>query len=106
MGAGLSAEAAWVAATRDAGASLAIPGLGTVAVDAPADLLVFRADPTRDLANLATLEAVIAQGRLYSRATLDDAVTHAREMFDGPVADAVSMGLARLFVSTMPKPNR
>ena len=96
VGAGLSPEAAWVAATRDAGASLATPGLGTVVVDAPADLLVFRADPTRDLGNLDTLEAVIAQGRLYSRVTLDAAVTRAREMFDGPVADALSTGLVRL----------
>ena len=106
VSAGLSPEAAWVAATRDAGASLATPGLGTVAVDAPADLLVFRADPTRDLGNLRTLEAVIAQGRLYSRVTLDAAMTRAREMFDGPVADAVSMGLVRLLARSMPKPQR
>ena len=105
VAAGLSPEAAWVAATRDAGASLGTPGLGTVAVDAPADLLVFRADPTRDLANLATLEAVIAQGRLYPRATLDGAVARAREMFDGAVADHVGMALVRALASLLPRRN-
>jgi imidazolonepropionase-like amidohydrolase len=103
--AGLSPEAAWAAATRNAGTSLGKPGLGTVAVDAPADLLVFRADPTRDLTNFQTLEAVVAQGRLYPRATLDTAVTGARAMFDGPVADAVSMALTRMVAASLPKPN-
>jgi hypothetical protein len=99
VGAGLTPEAAWVAATRDAGLSLGQTGLGTVAAEAPADLLVFRADPTLDLANLETLEAVIAQGRLYPRATLDAAVGRAREMFEGRVADAVSMALTRLLMA-------
>jgi imidazolonepropionase-like amidohydrolase len=103
--AGLSPEAAWTAATRDPGASLGTTGLGTVAADAPADLLVFRADPTRDLTNFQTLEAVIAQGRLYPRATLDAAVTRTRAMFDGAVADAVSMTLTRIVAGSLPKPN-
>ncbi|MGH7894264.1 MAG: amidohydrolase family protein [Candidatus Binatia bacterium] len=102
--AGLTPEEAWVAATRDAGVSLGRPGLGTVAVGAPADLLVFRADPTRDLANLGTLEGVVAQGRFYPRAMLDAAVARYRAAFDGPVADAVSMALTRLFAGTLPKP--
>lgn len=63
--AGFSLEEVWVAATRAAGEALGIPQLGVVAVGAPADLLVFRQDPTRDLAAFATLEAVVMRGRLY-----------------------------------------
>jgi imidazolonepropionase-like amidohydrolase len=37
---------------------------------APADILVFRDDPDRDLNALSTLEAIVVNGRFYSRATL------------------------------------
>ena len=67
--AGLTPEEVWVAATRWAGETLGLPQLGTVQEGAPAAFLFFREDPTRDLAALATLEAVVAQGRLYPKAT-------------------------------------
>ena len=54
--------------------ALRTPGLGTLVEGAPADLLVFRQDPTRDLAALASLETVVADGRAYSKAALDAAV--------------------------------
>lgn len=44
---------------------------GTVQAGARADLILLRADPSADLANLRQLESVIAAGRFYDRATLD-----------------------------------
>lgn len=73
-GAGLGVEGAWAAATARAGEALGRPSLGTLAVGAPADLLVFRRDPTRDLDALDSLEAVVADGRLYTQDALDEAV--------------------------------
>ena len=93
VGAGLTPEEAWVATTRAPGESLHVPGLGTLAPGAPADLLLFREDPTRDLAALATLEAVVADGRLYRRGTLDDALRAAQRVYRGWVYDTVSMAI-------------
>jgi adenine deaminase len=75
------------------GGSLRVPGLGTLAPGAPADLLLFREDPTRDLGALATLEAVVADGRLYRRKTLDDALRAAQRIYRGWVYDTVSMAI-------------
>jgi imidazolonepropionase-like amidohydrolase len=97
--AGLTPERVWRMATRDAGAALRVPGLGTLEPGAPADLLVFRDDPTRDLAALATLEAVVARGRLYPRAELDAAVARWRAHFESPLYDALSMSLARVLLA-------
>ncbi len=93
--AGLSAEEAWIAATRSAGEALARPGLGTLGVGAPADLLVFRDDPTRDLTALATLEAVVADGRLYPRRVLHDAWERQRRHFEGRIYDSLTMFAGR-----------
>jgi imidazolonepropionase-like amidohydrolase len=93
--AGIALAAVWQAGTRAAGASLETDGLGAVVVGAPADLLIFAEDPTRDLDALATLRAVIAQGRLYPKADLDDALDRHRERFEHPVYDAFSTALLR-----------
>jgi hypothetical protein len=93
VGAGLTAEEAWVAATRAPGEFLREPGLGTIAPGAPADLVLFREDPTRDLAALATLEAVVADGRLYRRERLEAAVRATQRVYRGPVYDTVSMAI-------------
>ncbi|MCP5056618.1 MAG: amidohydrolase family protein [bacterium] len=66
--AGIPVEEVWVIATRRAGERLGVPGLGTLEEGAPADLLLFLDDPTRDLAALGSLEAVIAAGRFSTRA--------------------------------------
>ena len=66
-GAGLGAEGALAAATRGAAAALGRPDLGRLAPGAAADAAIFREDPTRDLAALDSLEAVVAGGRLLSR---------------------------------------
>jgi len=93
VGAGLTPEEAWLTATRLPGEFLREPGLGTVAAGAPADLLLFREDPTRDLAALATLEAIVAGGRLYSRETLDEALEASQRRYRGWLYDTVSMAI-------------
>jgi imidazolonepropionase-like amidohydrolase len=80
--AGLGAEGALLAATRGAGEVLGVPGLGRLEPGAPADAALFREDPTRDLAALASLEAVIAGGRLVPREALLEAAAAQRAHFD------------------------
>jgi imidazolonepropionase-like amidohydrolase len=82
--AGLPLEEVWVIATRRAGEVLGVAGLGTLAEGAPADLLVFREDPTRDLAALDSLEAVVAAGRPYPRQVLDAALERQRAHLERP----------------------
>ncbi len=94
--AGLALEDAWAAGTRAAGASLRLPGLGTIQEGAPADLAVFREDPTRDLAALDTLVGVVAAGRFYSREYLEDALARHRACFERPLYDRLSTALVRL----------
>ena len=80
--AGLTPEEAWITGTRWQGEFLGVPKLGTVQEGAPADLVLFREDPTQDLAALSTLEAVIAQGRLYPKLVLDEAHAQYAEHFN------------------------
>ncbi len=95
VGAGLTVEEVWTAATSRAGTFLGEPGLGAIAPGAPADVLLFRADPTRDLGALETLDAVIAGGRLYTREVLDDALARWRAHLEDPVLDGLSTWAAR-----------
>jgi cytosine/adenosine deaminase-related metal-dependent hydrolase len=92
---GLGPDGALAAATTVPGASLGLPGLGRVEAGAPADLLIFREDPTRDLEALATLEAVVAEGRLYRRADLEVQLDRYRRHHEGRVFDAVSVVMVR-----------
>src|SRR5262245_17837304 len=95
---GFTPEEAWAAATWQNGASLPEPDLGTLQPGAPADLLVFREDPTRDLAALTSLEAVIADGRLYPKEVLDAAVMRNRRYFDTWLYDYRTMAAVRRFL--------
>jgi imidazolonepropionase-like amidohydrolase len=107
---GLTPEEAWTSGTRTSGKFLGRekrPLLGTLAPGAPADLLVFREDPTRDLAALATLEAVVADGRLYTRADLDAQLARYRVYADGWLFDRISVAvtqrlLARIAAASPP----
>ncbi len=92
---GFTSDEAWRAATRRAGEALGEPGLGRVREGAPADLLVFERDPTRDLGALATLTAVVANGRFYSKEELDRVVASQLDHFDRPLYRTLSMFLAR-----------
>src|SRR4051812_40588184 len=55
--AGIGIEQVWELATRKAGERLGVKGLGCVEIGAPADILLFRRDPTQKLDDLASLEA-------------------------------------------------
>jgi len=93
--AGFTPEQAWAAATSGNGAALREPNLGVLEAGAPADLLVFRHNPANDLDALSTLEAVVANGRFYSRTMLDDAEARYQRYFNGWLYDRVSMYLVR-----------
>ncbi len=93
--AGLTPEQVLAAATTAPGAFLRVPGLGRIEPGAPADLVVLRADPTRDLAALSTLEAVVAGGRLYTRVQLDAQLARYQQHFNGSFYDEVSVALVR-----------
>jgi hypothetical protein len=80
--AGLSAEQALsvsaVASARYlAGADAARLGVGSVA-----DLVLYERDPSLDLANLSSLQAVVRDGRYYSREQLDEQLATYRQWFD------------------------
>jgi imidazolonepropionase-like amidohydrolase len=64
--AGVPLAEIWVYATSGAAKTLNVPDHGEVREGAPADLLVFKEDPTKSLAALESMQAVIAQGRLYT----------------------------------------
>src|SRR3954449_9573999 len=83
--AGISIEQVWKLATRDAGDRLGIEGLGRIEAGAPADILLFRRDPTQSLDNLASLEGVIAAGRLYRSADLAQALHASTAYFNSPL---------------------
>lgn len=91
---GLPLEEVWKIATSGNGAALK-PGLGRLDVGAPADFLIFRADPTQDLANLATLEAVVADGRLYTKADLEARLARLKSHWSNPIVDGVMTELVR-----------
>ena len=92
---GLTPEEAWAAGTRHAGEFLRLPLLGTLQKNAPADILLFREDPTRDLSALSTLEAVAANGRLYPKEALDEGVARHKRYFESRLFDFVTMAVAR-----------
>jgi len=99
--AGLGLEAAWAAATRQAGEVLGVPGLGTLQVGAPADFVLFREDPSRDPAAFDTLQAVVADGRLYTRQELDAAIARQLAHFDGGLYAPLFEGVARLVIGVV-----
>jgi cytosine/adenosine deaminase-related metal-dependent hydrolase len=91
---GIPAAEVWDMATRKAGVALRKPELGVIRDGAPADLLLFRRDPTASLDALDSLEAVVAQGRLYRIAELRDAIRRWQEHFDRVVFDRLSVTAA------------
>lgn len=99
MEAGVSPAEVLEIASRRAGEQLRLEGLGVLRVGAPADFVLFRDDPTRDLRALATLEAVVADGRLYPRDALDESIRRQLEYFDGRVYSTLYRTLARLLIA-------
>jgi len=80
--AGVPIEAIWKYATTDSGESLKLAGLGTLKKGAPADMLIFRENPVQDLNALDTLEAIVADGRLYMKNDLDKKVDEFRDHYE------------------------
>jgi hypothetical protein len=92
--AGIPPEEVWEMATVRAAALLPERGLGQLAPGAPADLLVFRRDPTRDLAALDSLEAVVAGGTLLSREDMERRMAAWQAHFAEPVFERLSLAIA------------
>jgi hypothetical protein len=102
--AGLTPEQALALSTRSSARVLDVDGLGELRPGAPAELAVFREDPTRDLAALDTLVAVVRDGRLYTREALDAQLARYRAHHEGALYDALVTPLVRRVVAaTLPK---
>jgi imidazolonepropionase-like amidohydrolase len=99
--AGLSPEEALAASTRRAPAFLGVPGLGSLREGAPAELALFREDPTRDLAALSSLVAVVRGGRLLPRAALDAQLARYREHYDSAFFRRIATPAARRLVDVL-----
>jgi len=91
---GFTPEETWIAATRNAGLALGVAQLGVLAPGAPADLLVFREDPTRDLRALESLEAVFADGRFYPVEELKAALAAQDHYFERWLYDRITVWVA------------
>ena len=100
--AGIPLEDVWKIATSANGTYLK-PGLGRLEPGAPADFLIFREDPTKDLANLATLEAVVADGRLYTKADLDQRFSRLKDQWSNPVVDTIMTEAVRAAMASFRK---
>ena len=92
---GIPIEDIWAIATWKAADVLKRTDLGRVRAGASATLIVFREDPTKDLKALASIEAVIADGKLYRRRDLDRALADWDQHFNNSIFDAVSTRVAR-----------
>jgi imidazolonepropionase-like amidohydrolase len=103
--AGIPLEQVWKIATSGNGGYLK-PGLGRLEAGAPADFLIFRADPTADLANLSTLEAVVADGRLYTKADLDSRFARLKEQWSNPIVDTIMVEATRMAMARFKEPRK
>ena len=68
--AGLTPMQVLVASTRNGARAMRRDDLGTIEEGKIADVLVVRADPTQDIANMRQLETVIRAGHVHSQASL------------------------------------
>jgi hypothetical protein len=95
VSAGITPSEVMEIATARAGARLGVPGLGTIAPQAPADLLVFGANPASDISALKSLRAVVVAGRVLPIDTLKAAVERQLRHFRRPLIDRASVFGAR-----------
>jgi imidazolonepropionase-like amidohydrolase len=98
--AGLTPEQALAISTGDSAESMGVPQLGLLRPGAPAELALFREDPTRSLDALDSLVAVVRDGRLYSREDLEAQLARYRRHYDGALFDAVMTPLVRRAVAS------
>jgi imidazolonepropionase-like amidohydrolase len=96
---GLSADEALAAATTRAALALGDPHGGDIVAGGRADLVLLRSDPVEAIERGLPLDvaAVIAGGRVYSRAELDAALRQFEDFFAGSVyAGVANAAAARL----------
>jgi hypothetical protein len=93
--AGIEVEQVWELATRRAAERLGLNGLGRIDAGSPADLLVFRKDPTQSLSNLESLLGVVCAGRLYRKEELDRTLAEFSAFFHSPIVRPLAARNAR-----------
>jgi imidazolonepropionase-like amidohydrolase len=86
---GVSPERALATATTASGQFWPGYTYGRVDVGLPADIVLYRADPTASLDALRTMHTVIADGRIYPRQTLDGWLRQYGEHFRSAVYEGV-----------------
>jgi imidazolonepropionase-like amidohydrolase len=104
VAAGIVPDDVWKIATREAGRTLGVPGLGTLDIGAPADLVFLRSNPAGNIAAFSEIEAVLADGRLYRRADLDAMLAAMDAHFHGAFYSSV-MDVAMALVQGMFAPD-
>ena len=92
---GVPLDHLWAMATVQAADALRQPELERLRYGAPADMLIFREDPTRRLEALDSLEAVVVGGKLYRQEDLQEGLRQYQGHFDSFVFDQVSMAATR-----------
>ena len=100
--AGIPAQDVWRIATQDAGEALGAPGLGTLAIGAPADLVFLKGvPPPEGIAwDPSQTAAVVAAGRVYLRGDLDETLSRLDDHFNGRSYRAVMSVLVRSIQGT------
>jgi imidazolonepropionase-like amidohydrolase len=98
-GLGLTPEQALSHATTLPGRFWKDRTYGRIAVGLPADIVLYRRDPTASLDALETLQTVIADGRVYPRATLDAWVERYRRHFHGKLYGRVMAVVTQILKS-------
>ncbi len=93
--AGFTPEEALALSMRDSTEYLGVLSLGLLKPGAPAELLIFREDPTQSLDALDSLAGVVRDGRLYPRDVLDAQLARYRAHFDAPLFHAIVTPLVR-----------
>jgi imidazolonepropionase-like amidohydrolase len=93
--AGFTPEEALGISMHDSAEYLGVPNLGMLQAGAPAELLIFREDPTQNLDALATLAGVVRDGRLYTREVLDAQFDRYHAHFDAPLFNAIVTPMVR-----------
>jgi imidazolonepropionase-like amidohydrolase len=104
VAAGIVPDDVWRIATREAGQSLGVSGVGTLDVGAPADLVFLRSNPAGNIAAFSEIEAVLADGRLYRRADFDAMLAAMDAHFHGALYSSV-MDVAMALVRGMFAPD-
>jgi hypothetical protein len=95
VNAGLTPDQALAASTRASPRFLGLPDAGRLHVGDSADLVLFREDPTRDIAALESMIGVVRDGRLYSKRDLEERLGRFRDHYSGFAFDRVLMPAMR-----------